>query len=354
MRSRSPLGDHESSRIIKVVFKHLSRPSLWPPSPVRSRRTSSHHLSRHTQQAHLPTMSACDHSGSGTLDSPPPAYEYSEQDYDKKLAEATEQSLRLSEHQNRSSINAHILHEEDWNERQISTKLSQDKSFQSRSNASLEPVRPLNIKKKSRASTTSLDITNEKEKPSWYNEAQLGGASAAPTSSTTQRRALPIPGAYQRPLSAQSDYRREYNEEAKSSPLSFTAVNKSLDGPPYERFSSDKATGPVMMLHGEHRALSPPLPSRSASPITNAQIRSRAVTPQSGSISNGYHYAQQPTSFQPRSSGKQQTAFNQSAPRMNFDPSVAYENTKASSTRYSKLPTESYEDKAQNAAALYR
>lgn len=300
-------------------------------------------------------MSAYDNSGSGTLDSPPPAYEYSKEDFDRKLAEAAEQSLSLSEHQNRSNTND--IAEEDRNESWDDTKQSQliyNTRPDSRSNASLEPVRPLNIRKKNRGTTNSVDVTVEKERPAWYTEAQL------PTSSSIQRRALPIPGKHhQKALSTQYDFSRESDRDSYSSRSPFTVVKNTLDGPPYDNHSGSKdlyrrSASPVIILqyNNEHRALSP-VPSRSASPITNTQNRSRAVTPQPGPVSNGYHYAQQPIALQTRSSSKQQPSFNQSAPRMNFDPSVAYENTKASSTRYNKISTDKLEDKAQNAAALY-
>lgn len=224
-----------------------------------------------------------------------------------------------------------------------------------RSNASHASVRPLNIKKKP-ASCPAI----EKERPAWLNDAQL----AASSSSTSQprRRTLPVPGAQrqQRSLPTQRLIPEATNEDRSMPPPPFTAVDDSLDGPAYERYPSDgrarRAASPVVLRYtGQDVGASPP-PSPPLSPVgpssMGPELRRRAIP-------SGYNlsaHSQQafsttrvpsPRSFS--SNGNKGTAHMLSPPRLEFNPSVAYDDMKSI---YGHLPTDPL--RRGQAAALYK
>lgn len=319
---------------------------------------------------------------------PPPAYEFCQQEFDQKVSHALEASQ--SEPQPRFEDEEW----EEWDEEKFAAAVA---SMSVGENAaagsstlpavpvasrspppavsgngkakSEEPanewqaeVRPLRIAKKNTATR------REKERPSWYTEAQLGeqrrptlhvssGAVAAPAT----RIMSPPP-----PISA-------YPEERNSTPPPmFTAVDNSLDGPPYEGVVMSYIPGdsrPASPLHSPppiaapmpfsaaHSA-SPPLGRRSLPqpPQANARPYTPSISP-SARMQQQHQSLPAPARQLPqRASPRPSTTYSLKppsfAPRLTFDPRVAYGSEKSS--LFNNTPVEEPPPAKIDAAALYR
>ncbi len=152
---------------------------------------------------------------SPTADAPPPAYEFSQQELDQKVAAAVERSI-TSEEEDRKHRAKKRSSSGDWEKwdpmtyeeaaRRLAEKYEGGSSSQQPSTSEAGPstssstvsyiqdtfepdpyanepaaaqsVRPLSIQKKSKAAqepTVETKRESTKERPSWFDEAQLGG-----------------------------------------------------------------------------------------------------------------------------------------------------------------------------------
>lgn len=245
--------------------------------------------------------------GSSPVDAPP-AYSVAHE-FDQKMAIAIDESLQTSSGKRRQEDE-----EEDTNERHEDTRARNALT-------GLGPVvQPLNFRKKH--NRLHSDMPPTKERPSWLEEAQQPSTST----SNPRRRSLPQPNGQR----VRNDSPRRHilpeedNEDRSVPPPPFVAVDNSLDGPAYERYPSDSrrrraAHGQVVMRYAGEDMSASPLSSPLASPT-----RPRALSPSPAA-----------------------------PPRMRFDPSVAYDNTRSlygSEYGYGDEPA----SVAGGAAALYR
>lgn len=344
---------------------------------------------------------------------PPPAYEFSQQEYDHKIRTATERSQEEHErreqrgpleeweswdealfeanatqgsnvdrtepsNQNASSSSSAAPTAQSTTQSPISTAsakareaMGQDPYYGNGQYASAAPVRPLFIQKKSARQSQA-----EKERPSWFNEAQLGGSSSSgqpqgssqPTS--TARRALPTPvKPKQRP--PQHVIPDEPEEDRSLPPPPFAPVGESLDGPAYERYPGEaqrrpSGAGVILSYNGEDLSASPP-PSPLRSPVTPVQelnMRRRDTPPRLNASPNPYQHMQYQAPQARRQASRQTLAqcptppplmarqqYVPPPPRMDFNPSVAYETTRPSI--FGQLPMETLK-RGEGAAALYK
>jgi hypothetical protein len=334
---------------------------------------------------------------------PPPAYEFCQQEFDQKVSHALEASQRQANEDDEWEV---------WDEAAFEVAaarlvlsdppvVGESSSSSSRStgdasgsglavpaSASAQPVpirgngngkaksdgseydddayeatqgvQPLRIAKKG---TTSVqpELGREKERPSWFAEAQLGGPTQdAATPDTNQGAPL-----------RRSD--TMFSERLPTPPPEFTPVGPSLDGPPYD--------GPVTVLTyvpGDSRPASPlhspipvhaPLPSApprlSQSPSNRRSLpqppqvdqRSFSASP-APPIRTHYHSLPAPARpSPPRTSPRPTTTYSAKpayvAPRVAFDPRLAYASAQKSSYFDVARGTEPLPAKV-NAASLYR
>ncbi|KAF8914667.1 hypothetical protein CPB85DRAFT_524258 [Mucidula mucida] len=244
---------------------------------------------------------------------PPPAY--SEQEFDAKVATALQASLHISQARKPQE------EEEEWEEwdeaafeaaareasgQERSASPSASSSGGSSSSRALPPppaahrnsasppvIRPLNIHKKNRSSSSSYSgsVTSqpastssrpsEKPRPSWYDEAGLGQSTASPSTA---------PSAFIIHNTTEND------EDYSVPPPPFSAMGPSLDGPPFEEV--------------EHRTPQP-------RPLMTMRPPSVAPVPQQTLQYDRHHHPRTPPPPPPLSPSP-------SHARMNFNPSVAY------------------------------
>ena len=282
-------------------------------------------------------------TGSSPVDAPP-AYSFA-QEFDQKLAIAVDESLQ-------SSSNGKRRQEDE----ETDARDGRDETHARPGSSGRAPlVQPLNFRKKHNRLRSDMPPT--KEKPSWLGEAQQSGTSAG----NPRRRSLPQHPNGQR---VRDDSPRRHvlppedKEDRSIPPPPFATIDNSLDGPTYERYpTDDRRRRPghgqvVMRYEGEDFSASPP-PSPLVTP------RSQAVSQSSGrGGSQNYHHQTQQlhqgrlTSKAPanRSASPAALFYVPPPPRLNFDPSVAYDNTQSLYAQYSDEPA----SVAGGAAALYR
>ena len=355
---------------------------------------------------------------------PPPAYEFSQQEYDQKIQVATEQS---QQEQDRREERNPLEEWESWDEALFeanaakftanqanqsqggpsssstapsmqstsqgqgstsSTKareaMGQDPYYSSDQYASAAPVRPLSIQKK-KARPSSAGARSEKERPSWYNEAQLGDSSGTGNSSgqqsesqsSTPRRTLPTPGQLQSsPQQPQQAYQlphhdipEEPEDDHTAPPPPFAPIGESLDGPAYERYPGEaqrRASGAQVVLTyggGDLSASPPPSPLQSpVTPVQELDMRRRETPPRINSSPSPYHMQYQAPQASRRPSRQTlvpppppppiaRQHYVPPPPRMDFNPSVAYESSKSSI--FGQLPMDTLK-RGEGAAALYK
>lgn len=201
----------------------------------------------------FPTFSSCDSTMSDpsvfdTSDEPPPpAYEFSQQEFDQKINRAIETSR---------SEPPPPVQEEEWevwddaafdaaiarlnlndssssNSSSSAAAAALAESAPSSSSSSSAPkpnVVPLRIVKKS----AHPSVPKAKERPSWYDEAQLGQEPAS-SSQNTAPQPQPQPQPQSRPLPSNVIPRQsEYPDREPTPPPMFTERDETIDGPPYE------------------------------------------------------------------------------------------------------------------------
>lgn len=274
----------------------------------------------------------------------PPAYEYNDADADRKLSNAMQNSLSITG----ETEQQRLARDGDEEEEETAARESIVQP-----NGSYAPVRPLNLRRKPQSRPVA-----EKEKSTWFNEVQSVAASSS--NGQSRRRALPVPGGHQqlqRPLST-AQYVPEGSDEGHSPPPPFTAVDNSLDGPAYERYPSNgrvrRSASPMVVLRytSQDIGASPP-PSPPISPVGTNMMdpmrRRRAASP--GYSPNG-HSQQAFSSLKTPPAPTPSAGFNKNIPappRLDFNPSVAYDDTKSV---YGHLPSDPV--KRGEAVALYR
>ncbi|EKM59519.1 uncharacterized protein PHACADRAFT_205736 [Phanerochaete carnosa HHB-10118-sp] len=216
-------------------------------------------------------------------------------------------------------------------------------------------VQPLRIVKKA-ASTTQSGSTKEKERPSWFEEAQLDPG-------PPQNAPAPQPTASFRAEVHRSD---SIISRSDTPPPVFTAIGPSLDGPPYE--------GPSVILTyvpGDSRPASPlhsPLPTQASftgMPFAHPQSGSagrrtlpqppRSFSPQAIQPRTTHESLPPPrrpmlSSGSPRPNSSYHSQSPHSGPRVAFDPRMAYASAKSSPFHIQHDPLPAKVD----AAALYR
>lgn len=338
---------------------------------------------------------------------PPPAYEFSQQEFDQKVSHALEASQ--TEQQRVGDA------QEDWEEwdeeafltaaarLEVSDTTSPGASSSSQSPPSSasapvssflpdpspgsgngkgrsdqgmdaedlpggnQSVQPLRIQKKS-AQTPYAQSGKEKERPSWLEEAQLGGPPA-------------LDPVAHRMSGLRADVHRSDSMRSMSSstpPPEFTAVGPSLDGPPYEGPAPIPQPSGVVLTYvpGDSRPASPlnspvavetHLPHRSFSPQFSPPHNGRRSLPQPPPSPRSFAASSGPQSrtghqslpaaqrILPQSNPRPFTRYSAKSaypvPRVAFDPRVAYANEKSSHfgmANQDSLPTK------VDAAALYR
>ncbi|PSR73389.1 hypothetical protein PHLCEN_2v10681 [Hermanssonia centrifuga] len=280
---------------------------------------------------------------------PPPAYEFCQEEFDQKVAHALEASqsepqrsadeeeeweawnesvfeaavaqLTLSDTQEASSSRSPTT-------ASASASASHSRTFSgaegndygaasSSSNNPENGVQPLRIVKK-------LSV-KEKERPSWYAEAQLAGDH--PTSQDAS-----VITNHPRSSLRRAD---TYIERQQTPPPMFTDIGPSLDGPPYEGLVLTYVPGdsnPPSPLQSPRPtsifgdALPPPPPL--SPPASSTHRRSLPQPPigqiNSPPVSGGqvHRISPKPPTISP--------SINYPAPRVTFNPQVAYSNLKSS------------------------
>ena len=302
---------------------------------------------------------------------PPPAYELTDQQYDQKTSQIIETSLAEPA---RQSSNDDFW--EVWDEAAFeaaAARLSLTGPSSSSSNPPPPPppisetakakareagmpgndpeVAPLRIVKKSAQSPPPT--RKEKERPSWYEEAQLDqvpqSSSAQPAVPQSTRASLPSPP------------RRTSYDREPTPPPSFEAVGPSLDGPPYEDAHPIQPGPTIIMTYsaGDSRPASPLQSPVAQAPSFGfpAAPNTRSYTPQP--THQHVPPAPRPVSTQPPPvprvpvqppvQQRASTEFSLLGPRVPFNPQVAY-NKKPS--RYG-LPEEEPLPQKVDAASFY-
>ncbi|KLO14957.1 hypothetical protein SCHPADRAFT_286946 [Schizopora paradoxa] len=226
----------------------------------------------------------------------PPAYEFSQQELDQKVAAAVERSITSVEEDKRQRAKKRKSSGEfeKWDEnayqeaaRRLAERYSSSgggssSSQQPTTSEAAQSVRPLSIQKKNKTAQQPTVEAREstKERPSWYEEAQLGGGSSTSPQSTaplnTSRRSLPS-GGLQRPLDNASVVSDSSDDDHNVlPPPPFVAVDNSLDGPAYERYASHQrrqSGNQVVLRYSGDLSASPP-PSPPVSPtMPNSRLR---------------------------------------------------------------------------------
>ena len=226
---------------------------------------------------------------------PPPAYEFSQQEFDQKIAHAVESSQ--NDQQQQRPADGGEEEWETWDEAAFTAAEARLKSLElggsstsprdvpSSSGSGKAPIQPSGYPPEASSSakvpvagTAPLRIVKksakEKERPSWYAEAQLDGPSvprSVPQPSGS--RPLPTPGGSRHnPLRRQSTLL----EREPTPPPQFTEIGPDLDGPPYQAYESVESTnrGVVMTYVPQAGDSNPPSPL--ASPTVSSQPASFA------------------------------------------------------------------------------
>ncbi|KAH8118302.1 hypothetical protein DFH11DRAFT_1723230 [Phellopilus nigrolimitatus] len=305
----------------------------------------------------------------------PPAYEFSQHELDQKLAATTQRPRTSADQERRQQDPSGEGCWEVWDEathRANAIRVSESSANSDERHASASStssVRPLNIRKKARRKQVTSEAA--KEQPSWFKDAQLGAA--ADSSSVSGQAMAPhsMPSEQQRgvPVVVHHAVPEEPEDDRSIPPPPFAPIDNSIDGPAYERYARDlqqrRTSNPTVVLryNGEDLAASPP-PSPPQSPVIpyatpGLNLRHRAASPRIGTNSGAYHHAEYlaPQQTQSRTPSPhpmsppstRQPRYVPPVPRMEFDPSVAYEATKSV---YGQLPTETLH-RNQGAVALY-
>lgn len=186
---------------------------------------------------------------------PPPAYEFCQQEFDQKVSHAIEESRALPLPQPRPSDDDEW---EVWDEAAFNAAVARLGLSEGSSSSAVAPpaaqvappqpaaprkfmqdaidskvpppsdVQPLRIAKKEKGRSPSPK--REKERPSWYAEAQLGEHAPSAQSSTQSA----APSSVQHPPNTHIPAQPVYQEREPTPPPVFEAIGPSLDGPPYE------------------------------------------------------------------------------------------------------------------------
>ncbi|KAI0340927.1 hypothetical protein BDW22DRAFT_369635 [Trametopsis cervina] len=321
---------------------------------------------------------------------PPPAYEFSQEEFDQKISHALDASqtatdepdewetwdeaafaaaaaqLTLSDPTDRASSSRSPPAQTHFSSALASSSSATNynngsnaySSGQGSSDAGLK-TQPLRVVKKSRPSSAG----REKERPSWYAEAQLDTVNTPPAPAPRpQRQPSPPRSSLSHSISVIS--RSGNGEREPTPPPMFEPIGPSLDGPPYEGFDGQNPatqglvmtyvpgdSRPASPLHSptspslapaypqapplvqpsaERRSLPRPLPhaapsvSPPVSPPPRQPYQSASPPPR-----QTYQSVPQPRVPVPRVSPRPVTSYNArpksyAPPRIAFDPRVAY------------------------------
>lgn len=269
---------------------------------------------------------------------PPPPYEASQQEFDTKISHALEVSLSLSDNQRQRQNHADEQWEE-WDEAafeaafEVARRQRESQTGESNAGSSNEKrdrsgsqggVQPLRILKRSDSAP------KPKERPNWYEEANLGQAS----SSHSQRGSGSSSGGSSAPHhQVPSD---DEEEDHTLAPPPFEPVGPNLDGPPFEEVVlayTSGASAPPSPLTSPQPTHSP-LPSRRdsqyrsprSSPHPERPVSSWSPQPQQPNS----HYSTPPPARRgphymgPRPATSYAPTKPVNQPHMGFDPAVAY------------------------------
>jgi hypothetical protein len=339
------------------------------------------------------------HIASTDMDLPPPAYELTQEDLDRKISSAVEASLHISENATASSSNIDDDGFELWDEaayQAAAAQLAQSNSMNDNASSSrplplpAHPVARQASPLPQKAPLPGIECLRiarnspprEKERPSWYEEAGLGSGgspsssrathAATPSSRPTPSAPLgarPGPGV-QRALTRHADpyhpHRMPSDAEydATQQPPPFSPMGPSLDGPPYEE---------VVLSYSQHPDSRAPSPL-SSPPVTTTSLPTHRPQPQFGAMVAPTSRPQTPRAApQPPSSSRPHAQLPDIAPlrprhaqtmgprpttvysvssqvantTIAFDPSSAY-------TKPSLLKANTSSTSAYNASAFYR
>lgn len=229
---------------------------------------------------------------------PPPAYEFTQQEFDQKISHALEQSraavdegewevwdeaafaaaaaaLTVSDNSTPAVAGASSSRSPPPPRPALaSSSFPSSHNGDGRSNYSNEEgtaTQPLRIVKKSREPSVK-----EKERPSWYADAGLDGHQRSASTSSRQRAPNSLHVANSLPNHSTEPVHLEEDREPTPPPM-FEAVGPSLEGPPYEGYGEPQPQQPGLVMAyapGDSRPASP-LQSPTTSPtLTQVYVSS--------------------------------------------------------------------------------
>ncbi|KAI0750867.1 hypothetical protein C8Q80DRAFT_1154351 [Daedaleopsis nitida] len=221
-----------------------------------------------------------------------------------------------------------------------------------------QPTRPLRVSKKTRPT---------KERPAWYAEAGLGGGSPPPSpltspgsSSSSGREQMPL----RRQLTVFNNTERE-----RTPPPEFTPVGPSLDGPPGASAACTRRARPSSLLHTPPPAdFATPQPQATTAvrrpnsarphppPHAHAQSHPQLRHSPAPTLRPPVHHQSLPAANSTsaatalRASAFEPMGKHNSAPRLSFNPQMAYKKPTSSPMSMRTVDTEPQPD---NATAFY-
>lgn len=291
------------------------------------------------------------------IEAPPPSYDFAQLNLDQKLAIATERSLSIPEQRQERERGDGTEEQRDKGKEEVRHADESRSSERSATSVQIDGqqrsgVRPLSFRKKSRGGSKddSCLSVKDKERPSWFEEAQLGTSAS---NSSASERASPSPRG---PRPRQQNRRpslhilhEDSDEDRSLPPPPFADVDNSLDGPVYERYASNdtrrRRTGGTIVLRYTGEGCATPPPSQ------GAQLRHNSAASQENSR---LHHAPQQSrldvpTVMPRPRSADPHILPTPPPRLSFNPYVAYEGTSA----YGQSLADS-EDQTCDVTSLYR
>lgn len=318
------------------------------PSPHHSPAT----FSPYTSSRAMDPFDAAEPTAGDTV---PPPYELSQEDYETKISDALQRSLRIAQSRPSSSASRAPSAYEVWD--QDAFEAAQAAGRQSRG-AGSEAGAP-DVERR-RMSNISMGMSaGQKERPIWLGEdgQVIAGRRSAPggpigngrSSADAGYRPSRASAATTSPIEEISRRRlRRYDEEAgiDNPPPPFAAARNdslgALSGP--SSFSGPTSNRP---RHSASRSGPPLSPSSSSSSSSSRNGYFSSDAPQS-TLAMPSHHSLPPMSSHSRQRrdtfGMHDPSSKSESPRLAFDPAVAYQNNYA----YSSTPA------AANASAFYR
>ncbi|KAG8856809.1 hypothetical protein FRB96_006313 [Tulasnella sp. 330] len=317
------------------------------PSPHHSSTTYSSYSS------YTSTMDPFDAAELPPADSVPPPYELSQVDYETKISDTLQQSLRIAHHSRPSSSASRAPSSyEVWD--QDAFDGAQAGGRQSRGAGS--EAGGLDMQRRRMSSNTAVNMSAaQKERPGWLGEdgQAMNGRRSAPGGPIANGRSSTDIG--QRPSRAMAATTSPIEEVSRNRLIRRYDEEAGIDNPPppFAAARNDGlgalsgSSGPPSAYRSRHSASQsgPPLSPSSSSSSSSRTVYLGSDAPQSApSMQSRHSMPPLPShSRQRRDRDLSDPQSNSESPRLNFDPAVAYQSNYA----YSGKPA------AANASAFY-